>query len=78
MRVTCDVAASVDPGVRVSGPGPWACVGVEDTGRRIAPERVDEMFEPFRQGQGGHTRTEGGAGLGLTFARHLARLMGAT
>jgi len=41
----------------------------------IAPERVDEMFEPFRQGKGGHTRTEGGAGLGLTIARHLARLM---
>jgi len=76
VRIACDVTRSVDPGVRVSGPGPWACVEVEDTGMGIAPERVDEMFEPFRQGQGGHTRTEGGAGLGLTIARHLARLMG--
>jgi len=42
----------------------------------IEPARVDEMFEPFRQGSAGHTRTEGGAGLGLTIARHLARLMG--
>jgi hypothetical protein len=76
VRISCGVASSLKPGVRVSGPGPWACVEVEDTGMGIAPERVDEMFEPFRQGQGGHTRTEGGAGLGLTIARHLARLMG--
>jgi len=76
VRVACGVAAHSEPGARVSGPGPWACVEVEDTGMGIAPERVDEMFEPFKQGQGGHTRTEGGAGLGLTIARHLARLMG--
>jgi len=76
VRVSCVVTGQVEAGVRVSGPGPWACVAVEDTGMGIAPERVDEMFEPFKQGQGGHTRTEGGAGLGLTIARHLARLMG--
>jgi signal transduction histidine kinase len=74
--VTCGVAGQAEPGARVSGPGPWACVEVEDTGVGIAPERVDEMFEPFKQGMAGHTRTEGGAGLGLTIARHLARLMG--
>jgi hypothetical protein len=76
VRVVCGVSAQPEPGARVSGPGPWARVEVEDTGMGIAPERVDEMFEPFRQGTGGHTRTEGGAGLGLTIARHLARLMG--
>ncbi|HVG43076.1 MAG TPA: ATP-binding protein [Longimicrobium sp.] len=76
VRVSCGVAAHPGPGARVSGPGPWACVEVEDTGMGIAPDRIDEMFEPFRQGRGGHTRTEGGAGLGLTIARHLARLMG--
>jgi hypothetical protein len=51
-------------------------VEVEDAGRGIDPGRVDEMFEPFRQGTSGHTRREEGAGLGLTVARHLARLMG--
>ena len=76
VRVACGVSAHPETGARVAGPGPWACVEVEDTGMGIAPERVDEMFEPFRQGRGGHTRTEGGAGLGLTIARHLARLMG--
>ncbi|HKP76979.1 MAG TPA: ATP-binding protein, partial [Longimicrobiaceae bacterium] len=76
VRVTCSVARAAAAEARVSGPGPWTCVEVEDTGVGIAPERVAEMFEPFRQGEAGHTRTEGGAGLGLTVARHLARLMG--
>ncbi|HSU14699.1 GAF domain-containing sensor histidine kinase [Longimicrobium sp.] len=76
VRVTCGVAGRADPGARVSGPGPWACIEVEDTGVGIEPGRLDEMFEPFRQGSAGHTRTEGGAGLGLTVARHLSRLMG--
>jgi signal transduction histidine kinase len=76
VRVTCGVVAQAPPDARLSGAGPWACVEVQDTGKGIDPRRMDEMFEPFRQGQGGHTRTEGGAGLGLTVARHLARLMG--
>ena len=76
VRVSCGVAARAEPDARVTGRGPWACVEVEDTGVGIDPGRVDEMFEAFRQGTGGHTRTEGGAGLGLTVARNLARLMG--
>jgi signal transduction histidine kinase len=76
VRISCGVSAQADPAARVGGRGPWACIDVEDTGVGIDPERVDEMFEPFRQARGGHTRPEGGAGLGLTVARHLARLMG--
>jgi anti-sigma regulatory factor (Ser/Thr protein kinase) len=76
VRVSCSVSARAEMEARVSGTGPWVCIEIEDTGIGIAPERVHQMFEPFRQGQEGHTRTEGGAGLGLTMARHLARLMG--
>jgi len=76
VRVSCGVSARAEMEARVSGPGPWVCIEIEDTGVGIAPERLERMFEPFRQGQEGHTRTEGGAGLGLTVARHLARLMG--
>ncbi|HEU4559272.1 MAG TPA: ATP-binding protein [Longimicrobium sp.] len=76
VRVSCSVSARVELEARVSGTGPWVCVEIEDTGIGIAPERVHQMFEPFRQAEEGHTRTEGGAGLGLTVARHLARLMG--
>jgi signal transduction histidine kinase len=76
VRVACGIGNTADPDARLSGAGPWACVEVEDTGVGIEPDRVAQMFEPFRQGAGGHTRTEGGAGLGLTLARHMARLMG--
>jgi signal transduction histidine kinase len=76
VRVGCSVSARAELEARVSGPGPWVCVEIEDTGIGIAPDRLAQMFEPFRQAEEGHTRTEGGAGLGLTLARHLARLMG--
>lgn len=75
VRVSCGVSARAGLEAWVSGPGPWVCIEIEDTGIGIAPERLDQMFEPFRQGHEGHTRSEGGAGLGLTLARHLARLM---
>jgi len=76
VRIGCSVSGQVEVTARLTGPGPWACVEIEDTGIGIAPERMDRMFEPFRQGDQGHTRAEGGAGLGLTVARHLLRLMG--
>jgi two-component system, chemotaxis family, CheB/CheR fusion protein len=49
---------------------------VRDTGAGIEPDRIEEMFEPFTQGDGSTTRTKGGTGLGLTVARRLARLLG--
>jgi hypothetical protein len=48
---------------------------VEDTGVGIDPGRLDEVFRPYVQVETGHTRTQGGTGLGLTISRHLARLM---
>jgi PAS domain S-box-containing protein len=51
-------------------------VHVRDTGPGIPADRMDEMFEPFVQGDQSATRNCGGTGLGLTVARRLARLMG--
>jgi PAS domain S-box-containing protein len=49
---------------------------VQDTGIGIAPENVKRIFEAFEQEDNSSTRGYGGAGLGLTIARRLARLMG--
>jgi signal transduction histidine kinase/CheY-like chemotaxis protein len=49
---------------------------VVDTGPGIAPERLEEIFEAFQQGDGSITRKYGGTGLGLTISRQLARRLG--
>ena len=76
VRVSCGATTAPGHEARLTSAGPWVCFDVEDTGIGIAPERLAMVFTPFHQEQGGRTRTEEGPGLGLTTARHLARLMG--
>lgn len=47
---------------------------VEDSGIGIPPDRLDEIFEPFRQAESGLDRPYGGSGLGLTIAARLVDL----
>jgi CheY-like chemotaxis protein/nitrogen-specific signal transduction histidine kinase len=48
---------------------------VTDTGVGIAPDDLEQIFEPFRQpGSGVHAQT--GTGLGLAISRDFARLLG--
>ncbi len=51
-------------------------IEVADTGPGIAPERMSELFLPFRQGEMAATRRHGGTGLGLSICRRLAQMMG--
>jgi len=49
---------------------------VKDTGIGIPQEQLEEVFEPFAQGETGHDRSYDGAGLGLPLARQLCEAMG--
>jgi signal transduction histidine kinase len=50
-------------------------IHVTDTGPGIAPEKLDEIFEPFVQVDTRLTRVHEGVGLGLSISRDLARGM---
>ncbi len=53
-----------------------ALVRVSDTGIGIAPDLLDEIFEPFTQASTSLDRSEGGLGLGLSLVRGLVALHG--
>ncbi len=57
-------------------PAPRLCFDVTDTGIGIAAAELPKIFERFSQGDTSSTRAYGGAGLGLTIARTLARRLG--
>lgn len=47
-----------------------------DTGSGIPTEAIDRVFDPFHQVDGSVTREQGGAGLGLTYARRVVEALG--
>jgi signal transduction histidine kinase/CheY-like chemotaxis protein len=49
---------------------------VTDSGKGIDPRFLPYAFDPFRQAEGGISRTSGGLGLGLAIARNLVELHG--
>ncbi|WP_019508669.1 hybrid sensor histidine kinase/response regulator [Pleurocapsa sp. PCC 7319] len=51
------------------------CFEVSDTGKGIAPEELNQLFDPFVQTASG-IQSEGGTGLGLSISRQFAELMG--
>jgi len=51
---------------------------VRDTGVGVPPERVAELFEPFRQLENVHARRHHGTGLGLYICKSLVEAHGGT
>jgi len=51
-------------------------IEIEDDGPGIAPDQLESVFDPFRQGDGTSTRTTGGLGMGLALGRQMIERMG--
>ena len=72
-RVTVECEAS---GERRNGDEPTVAISIRDTGRGIANDKLEQIFEPFVQIDRHLTGvSQQGVGLGLAISRHLARSM---
>lgn len=49
---------------------------IQDNGIGISSEKIEEIFQPFKQESTETTRNFGGTGLGLTISKHFCELLG--
>lgn len=53
-------------------------IHVVDSGMGISPDKIDHIFEPFRQAHEGISRSKGGIGLGLAICKKMVEMWGGT
>jgi signal transduction histidine kinase len=61
---------------KLPGGAEWYGLAVADSGPGVAPEQIPKILQPFYQVDGSVTRTHGGVGLGLAFARRVCEALG--
>ena len=76
VEIRCRADAKPPSGSSLGDDERWVVVEVEDTGIGISDEQIEQIFSPFMQVDQGHTRQQGGTGLGLTISRQFALMMG--
>lgn len=76
LKFTQNGSIHVRSGVIQGADGEVVTIEIRDTGIGIPPDKLDLIFESFRQADAGTTRQFGGTGLGLAICRNIARAMG--
>ena len=68
--------AGTEVSIKVEMEGETASIEVVDTGREIAPEHLERIFERFYRVDGARGTARGGAGLGLAIAKEIVEAHG--
>jgi signal transduction histidine kinase len=61
---------------KLPGGAEWYGLAVADSGPGVAPDEIPRILQPFYQVDGSVTRSHGGVGLGLAFARRVCEALG--
>jgi signal transduction histidine kinase len=70
-----DVGVALRRG-KLPGGAEWYGLAVADSGPGVAPDEIPKILQPFYQVDGSVTRSHGGVGLGLAFARRVCEALG--